>query len=160
MNCVQCVCVSVCVCVFIYAWVQQGCSWGRHSGTMTEWGRPAAEWHAHHVHLSLTHTHKHTHTHTDTYTEDITLTYINFLRHKTGLHPIYIMGTFSSSHNLSVETNILRSSQHQQYRDIKHPHTHTHTPRHVPEYVSLDNVDAIGCETLPLSQTAQRRECV
>lgn len=59
MSCVQCarVCLCVCLCMSESWW--RGCSWGRHSGTMTEWGRPAAEWHAHNVSLSFTNTHTH-----------------------------------------------------------------------------------------------------
>jgi len=44
------------VCLFMHEW-WRGCSWGRRSGTMTEWGRPAAEWHPHHVSLLLAHAH-------------------------------------------------------------------------------------------------------
>lgn len=66
MSCVQfvCVCVrvlSVCLCMTESQW--QGCSWGRRSSTMTEWGRPTAEWHAHHVSLLL---HRHTQPHIHT----------------------------------------------------------------------------------------------
>lgn len=38
----------------------QGCSWGRHPGNMTEWGRPTTEWHGHHVSLCFLHTRTHT----------------------------------------------------------------------------------------------------
>lgn len=65
---------------------------------MTEWGRLAAEWHAHHVSLSFAHNH------------------------------------------------------------TPNTHTHTHILHYVPKYVSLDNGDAFGCETLPHSQTHRNIE--